>query len=180
MAMYAIGIIPLIHKLSTPTTRQICYADDASAAGSLHDLRLWWDNLVALGPSYGYYPNAIKTWLLVKETHLEDAKHLFNGSNISITSEGRYVLGCPIGSDAIVKESVSTVVSQWLAEIDILSEISVTHPQAAYSAFVHGFKNKWIYPSHTCPNIDHLFQPLEDVIHLKFIPSLINRQSCPE
>ena len=175
MAMYAIGIIPLIHKLSTPTTRQIWYADDASAAGSLHDLRLWWDNLAALGPSYGYYPNAIKTWLLVKETHLEDAKHLFNGSNISITSEGRHVLGCPIGSDAFVKESVSTMVSRWLAEIDILSEISTTHPQAAYSAFVHGFKNKWTYLSRTCPNIDHLFQPLEDVIHLKFIPSLTGR-----
>ena len=74
----------------------------------------------------------------MKETHLQDAKHHFNGSNISITSEGRYVLGCPIGLDAFVKESVSTMVSRWLAEIDILSDISTTHPQAAYSAFVHG------------------------------------------
>ena len=45
MALYAIGIIQLIHKLSTPITRQNWYADDASAAGSLHHLRLWWDNL---------------------------------------------------------------------------------------------------------------------------------------
>ena len=42
MAMYIFGNILLIHELSTPIiyNRQIWYADDASAAGSLSDLLL--------------------------------------------------------------------------------------------------------------------------------------------
>ena len=43
------------------------FADDAMAGGSLNDLRGWWSRLVALGPAYGYFVNAVKTWLIVKE-----------------------------------------------------------------------------------------------------------------
>ena len=38
MAMYAIGTLPLIRRLSNSVT-QVWYADDAAAAGSLKNLR---------------------------------------------------------------------------------------------------------------------------------------------
>ena len=61
MAMYAIGILPLIQKLSSERTKQVWYADDAAAYGDLSHLRSWWDQLAEVGPTYGYHPNALKT-----------------------------------------------------------------------------------------------------------------------
>ena len=39
------------------------FADDATA-GDLSHLKLWWDRISAIGPDYGYHPNASKTWLI--------------------------------------------------------------------------------------------------------------------
>ena len=64
MAMYAISTIPLIMKLEDEAQTQVWYADDAAAGGSLSSLRRWWDNLISLGPKYGYFPNATKSWLV--------------------------------------------------------------------------------------------------------------------
>ena len=48
MAMYAIGTLPLIHKLQGEgDVTQAWYADDASAGGRTPDLRVWWDSLVS-------------------------------------------------------------------------------------------------------------------------------------
>jgi len=63
MPMYALGIVPLIQKLAGIDVSQMWYADDASAGGSLQSLCAWWDHL---GPDYGYFPNAVKTCLIVK------------------------------------------------------------------------------------------------------------------
>ena len=77
MAMYAISTIPLTNRLSNKNTKQAWYADDASAAGEIHVLRYWWDHLVHLGPDYGYYLNAPKTWLIVKEAFFPLAETIF-------------------------------------------------------------------------------------------------------
>ena len=47
MPFYALATIPLIQKNSVI---QVWYADDASACGSLRNLRLWWDRVCQLGP----------------------------------------------------------------------------------------------------------------------------------
>ena len=67
MAMYAISVLSLINVLRECDVNQTWFADDAMAGGSLNDLRGWWSRLVTLGPAYGYFVNAVKTWLIVKE-----------------------------------------------------------------------------------------------------------------
>ena len=70
--MYAMATIPFINQLDlVADLKQVWYANDATAAGSLHSTRLWWDHLVSTGPAFGYYANAAKTWLLMKEEHLD-------------------------------------------------------------------------------------------------------------
>jgi len=64
MAMYAISVLPLINVLRECDVNQTWFADDG---GSRNDLRGWWSRLVTLGPAYGYFVNAVKTWLIVKE-----------------------------------------------------------------------------------------------------------------
>ena len=39
------------------------------------------------GPAFGYFPNATKTWLVVKETELATAQELFHGSGVQITAD---------------------------------------------------------------------------------------------
>ena len=67
MAMYAIGTYPLITKIQVPDIHQIWYADDSASSGSLSGIKKWWDLLNIWGPKFGYYPNSLKTKLLVKE-----------------------------------------------------------------------------------------------------------------
>ncbi len=106
MAMYAIAITPLIYHLEDEETKQVWFADDATAGGYLTNLKSWWDRIVELGPDYGYHPNASKTWLIVKEGSLEEAMTLFEGTGVAITAEGRRHLVAAIGTHSFVESYV--------------------------------------------------------------------------
>ncbi len=57
MAMYAIAITPLIYRLENAGIKQAWYADDATAGGSLQDLREWcMGPLSAIGPRLRILP----------------------------------------------------------------------------------------------------------------------------
>ena len=116
MAMYAIGTLPLIHKLQGDVT-QAWYADDASAGGRTSDLRVWWDNLLSCGPQFGYNPNSCKTWLVVKPVHLPAAEQHFRGSGVNITIQGHRHLGAPLGSKPFAEELIRDKISCWVSKI---------------------------------------------------------------
>ena len=89
MPMYALATIPLIKKLQSVDVKQVWYADDASAAGKITRLHEWWNQLTTIGPRFGYFANATKTWLVTKEKHLTTATALFANTGVKVTSEGR-------------------------------------------------------------------------------------------
>ena len=78
MAMYVLVVNPLIDKLrfDTPETKQVWYADDATGAGNIQNLRSFWDSLLQHGVTYGYHPNAVKTHLVVKPEHEAKAREI--------------------------------------------------------------------------------------------------------
>lgn len=108
MPFYALATVPLIKKLSSPTW----YADDGAATGTTANLRSWWDEISTIGPSFGYFDNATKTWLVVKPEHLSEAVAAFANTNVNVTSEGRPYLGAAIGSSKYVHEFVERKVDQ--------------------------------------------------------------------
>ena len=171
MPMYAVATIPLIEKLPDTVT-QVWYADDASALGSAANLRVWWDKLAKLGPSYGYFPNSNKTWLVTKESCFSDAAAAFEGTSVNVTCTGRPHLGAPLGTQDYIDTFVSEKVEQWSGDLKLLSAIATTQPHAAFAAFSHGLFSKWSFLSRTISNISHLLQPLETIIRSEFIPSL--------
>ena len=71
---------------------------------------MWWDKLVQHGPAYGYFP---KLWLIVKDAKLSEARTVFQGSDILITSEGKCYLGAEIGSGSFVNSYVREKASEW-------------------------------------------------------------------
>ena len=78
MSMLPISVIPLIKELTTtPEIKQVCYADDATADGSINGLWEWWSVPSEHGPAFSYYPNPRKTWIIVKLEFLETASVLF-------------------------------------------------------------------------------------------------------
>ena len=66
MAMYAVAIVPLIHKLrsNSPDVKQVWFADNVTSAETCESLRQWWDQIEHLGPTFGYHPNSTKTYLI--------------------------------------------------------------------------------------------------------------------
>ena len=172
MAMYALAIVPLIHKLkiNAPDVKQVWYADDATGAGSCGEVRQWWDNVKPSGPLFGYYPYGAKIHLIVKEKYVSKAKDLFADTEIHITTDGMRHLGAALGANSFTKAYVSSKVEGWIAEIMQLSAIASTQPHAAYAAFTHGLSSYWTYISRTIPDIQDLFLPLENAIHQHFIP----------
>ena len=175
MPLYALATIPLIQQLPSGV-EQIWYADDACACGKLVALREWWDRLCELGPSFGYFVNAAKTWLVMKDQLFQDSISSFSESGIRVTSNGRPYLGAAIGSEGYIQSLVADKVKGWSEEITVLAGFAESQPHAAYCAFTHGLSSRWMFVSRTVPFDSAIFQPLEDVIRQLFIPTL---SGCP-
>ena len=180
MAMYAIATVPLIEKFQSTNTKQVWNADDATAGGTLLNLKAWWTILSSSGPSYGYFVKSEKTWLIVKPQHERDAKELFSGTGIGIASEGKRHLGAALGSRFFLESYISDKVKAWTSTILNLSLIAKTQSHAAYCAFVHGVSGLWTFFLCTIPDISSLLQPFEDAIRLNFIPSITGRDSISD
>ncbi len=180
MAMYALAVRPLIDLLQTnsPAVKQVWFADDATGVASCSQLRAWWDNLLEHGKGFGYHPNASKTHLVVKAHSLEKAKQVFAGTNVNITTQGKRHLGAAIGNRDFTKQYVQDKVAIWTQELHQLAEVATSQPHAAYTGFIHGLSNRWTYLQRTIPDINDLFQPLEDAIHQAFIPALTGHPPC--
>ena len=170
---YSVSILPIILELAKVKCRQLWYADDAAATGLLMALKEWRDNLIVIGPGLGYYPNATKTWLVVKPQHEKEAQMIFKGTGIKITTEGQRYLGSAVGSASFKNNYVSTKVDQWISELEKLTEIAKSEPQLAYIAYTFGLSKRWMFLMRTMENISDLLKPLEDCIKNTFLPVLL-------
>ena len=174
MPMYALASIPLIKQLGGNVTQQ-WYADDAAAVGKLSKLHTWWNDLVRLGPKFGYFPNAAKSWLVTKEGTYNLGCEMFGAEGVQVTDEGRPYLGAAIGTRSYVENYVRSKVTLWSSQLTNLANLAGTQPHAVYSAIIHGFTSKWTYLCRTIPDIAELMKPLDHIIRTQLIPALTGR-----
>ena len=93
MGAYALGILPLIHflfefiSINHLSAKEVAFADDFTVAGKPTSIRGYWGKLTVLGPKHGYFPKASKSYVIVKEDKLGEARNVFNDSNVNITIE---------------------------------------------------------------------------------------------
>ena len=177
MAIYALRITPLItimvELVSTKCgdIKIVTFSDDFSAAATLKSLLQWWTTLLEVGPKLGYYPKPAKSSLITKpETHAT-GKQLFKDTKVKITNSGKRFLGSVIGTFTFKRQYANEIVSQWISEIKVLSQIAKVEPQTAYCGFTTGFKHKVTYLMRTTPNINEELRQLDDAINNKLIPS---------
>ena len=81
-------------------------------------------------------------------------------------------MGAIAGSEMYKREYVDDLVKDWNSQLHMLSTVAESEPQAAYSAFVSGFKNKLSYFMRTIPDFSNLLIPIEDNIRNRFIPAI--------
>ena len=100
-----------------------------------------------------YYPNASKTYLVVKEEYEASANEAFAATDVHVTTHGKRHLGAALGSKTFTEEYVNDKVQRWTKDIMNLAEVASSQPHAAY---VHGLSNRWSYLLRTIPDIDDL------------------------
>ena len=176
MAVYAIGIKPLLNMLlSTKADIQdqmAAFADDKTSVGKLLSLRWWRTQITTIGPHYGYFPQPTKSWLIVKENHYEEAKAVFEVTNIQISKIGERHLGAVIGSKSFRERYCKEVIERWSYELTTLSEIALTRPQAAYACYKSGYQHRFSYFLRTIQEMCVYLQPIEKIIRHQFIPAI--------
>ena len=91
---------------------------------------------------YGYFANAAKTFLVVKNEKFSEAKEVFAGTGIQIPIEGRRYLGGAVGSDVFVAEFLRDKVAEWTEEVQRLAAFTCTQPHAAFASFTHGLTGR--------------------------------------
>ena len=134
-----------------------------------------------VGPGYGYFPQARKTVLIVKEKYLENAKakKIFSETGIHITTQGQRHLGAAIGCTEFREKYVSSLVNEWVKKVELLAEYGKSEPNASYCAFTFGLVHKWGYFQMTIPDSASYYIPLETAIREKFIPAITGK-SCSD
>ena len=184
MQAYGIGILPFLSmikpEIDSEKMKHVAYADDIGGGAKLRMLRDWWDKIKQNGPSFGYFPKAEKSWLVVKEEKLEEALELFQHTGINITTDGRKYLGGFIGKQEGKEKYVQELVDEWVNQLTVLTKIAKTEPQAAYSAFTAGFKHKLTYFIRTIPNIRDVIKQVDDFVDDQLIPAITEGHATSE
>ena len=128
MSIYAIAIIPLVLMImeimsTSPdnTSKMVAYAGDFTARGTVKYLKYWCETLCELGPKFGYYPEASKTWLIVKNDFYDIANTTFKSTKINVTSNGKRHLGAVISSRSYKEDYMNGKINHWIKEVKLLS-----------------------------------------------------------
>ena len=94
---------------------------------------------------------------------------MFIDTNINITTDGRKHLGAVVATDTYKVWCFGDLVDNWNTQLKLLSTIVENQPQAAYVAFVSGFRSKSNYFMRTIPEISHHLVSLEKALCNRFI-----------
>ena len=122
MGAYALGILSLLQFLldfisvNELNAKEVALADGFTVAGKLSSIKHYWSQLTSIGPKYGYFPKASKSYLIVREDQLPTATALLDNSSINIYYSRRKIkshLGAIIGSGGYKREYVDELVKAW-------------------------------------------------------------------
>ena len=101
----------------------------------------------------------------------------FNEIDVKITREGHKHFVAVIGSKEF-KSRYIILLNDLNERLLLLSQMAQLEPQAAYSAFVAGFKGKLTCYLRTIPDIKEHLDLLQETIRNKFIHAITGDKQC--
>ena len=164
MIAYGISTIPLLRSLlgeEVVDWRQIWYADDAGIFGKYDDIKRIFQRLKEIGPKWGYFPEPMKSSLVVSNNRTEEAKSFFADDPIPICEGGRYLCGY-IGRSDMVDEWVKERVVAWQSAIKQLSKVARFQPQCALAGLQRSLQQEWQFLQRATTISGECFEPLEN------------------
>ena len=171
MFLCAIATLPLIEQTQLNSIKQLWYADDASAIGSLPSFLLWFKKLQRVGPSFGYFPEPSKCSFIVKVSMVDHASSMFEGTGVKVVTSCRF-LGGVIGDHSGKVSFVMQKVREWSHSVQLLASVSKQQPQAAFIGFIKSLQLEWTFLQRVVSDCSSLLIDIEDTIISDFIPSL--------
>ena len=104
---------------------------------------------------------------------MEEARQLFDGTGVSVTTDGLRYLGSPIGSDEYTGKYARSSEAQWSANVKACADVAESQPHAAYHVFVSALQRQWSYALRVTEFPDGGLSALDDIIDKAFIPALL-------
>ena len=108
----------------------------------------------------------------MKEEYIEIANETFQDYNIKITTDGHGLRGAVVSSNENKEKFVIAKVSEWVKQLEVLTNFACPEPHAAVSGFIHGLRHRYAYFMRTIPRVSLLLKPLDDAIDV-FIKVLL-------
>ena len=106
------------------------------------------------------------------ENCVSEAEKIFEGSGVNVVCSHR-MLGGVIGSMSGKRLFVENQIKKWVSQLECLTKIALSQPQAAFAAFTKSLQFRWSYVQRVTSNCQLWFADLEEVIGTKFIPNLM-------
>ena len=174
LAIYGIGVIPLIELMQKPNVTQKWYADDGNAAGGLKSLRTKLDNLDVHGKAFGYNVKPSKCRLIVKENRRDSAIKVFEGTNITMV-DGFRVLGSVIGTPSACDRYMESEIEKTATLTETVPKTAKTSPQNACSCYTKGVQNKLSFLKRTIPEAFKKMDEVEKNKSQQLLPSITGK-----
>ena len=111
----------------------------------------------------------------MKEQFKDSAKELFGKYRIQNTTQGRPLLGAPIGTADFCDQYINDMVRCWDTWLKVVTGFASLQPQAAYAPYTHGRRDKWSYMSRACNITKDQFCRMEERIQRSLIPAISGR-----
>ena len=184
MIVYGIGILPLIRILKEIhiTCIQPWFADDAGAAGTFESIAMFFDDLLRIGPDFGYFPEPSKSIFIARPLEKLSAEIFFNTMRkhgFQITTGHRY-LGGFIGDQVSRDEWLSECLSDWESGVLDLTAVASNFPQTAYAGLQKSLQHEWGFLQRVLPGIGDQFKSIEESIRDFFVPALFGESTFNE
>ena len=116
------------------------------------------------------------SFLIVKEY----SERIFAGSNIKITTKEARHFAAVLDDSSFKENYLRNEVQSWKNQLETLSKIAEIQLQAAYSAYIFGFKHKFTFFLRTVSDIADYLHPIKETIRSRFIPAIKGGHICSD
>ena len=158
---------------NTHTRHQSWYADDASATGKLELIKDYFEELMKVAPSYGYFPEPSKSILIVRSNSLEHTQSFLQAEELEFELKtGHRFLGGFLGEASTRHEWLKDLISKWESGVQELAYVASSYPQTAYAGLQKSLQQEWQYIQRVSEDIAEYFAPIEESICKTFLPAL--------
>ena len=124
--------------------------------------------LVTLGPMFGYLPEPEKSFLICPIATEHSAKAVFTATNLPVQfRRGHWYVGGCVGLAAMKDQWVEHMVKKWVRGVKLLAMVARKYPQSAFFGFTQSLQAKWQYLCRCVPGVEQHLERVKEAIHKK-------------